>query len=65
MPPKVRELIAQLERAGFKNVGGRGSHRKYVIPETSIRVTVSGKLGADAKPYQVRQVRQILAKAKK
>jgi predicted RNA binding protein YcfA (HicA-like mRNA interferase family) len=28
MPPKIRELIAQLEKAGFRNVGGKGSHRK-------------------------------------
>lgn len=27
MPPKVRELIAELERAGFVNRGGKGSHR--------------------------------------
>jgi hypothetical protein len=28
MPPKIRELIAQLERAGFVDRGGRGSHHQ-------------------------------------
>ncbi|UCG73814.1 MAG: type II toxin-antitoxin system HicA family toxin [Chromatiales bacterium] len=65
MPPKIRELIAQLERAGFKNRGGRGNHRNYVLPDLSISVTISGKLGDDAKPYQVRKVSQALAKVKK
>jgi len=27
MPPKIRELIAELERNGFTNRGGKGSHR--------------------------------------
>jgi hypothetical protein len=30
MPPKIRELIAKLERAGFVNRGGHGSHRNFV-----------------------------------
>jgi predicted RNA binding protein YcfA (HicA-like mRNA interferase family) len=32
MPPKVRELIAELEAAGFVNDGGKGSHRNYRHP---------------------------------
>ena len=32
MPPKVRELIADLERAGFVNRGGKGDHRNFVHP---------------------------------
>lgn len=31
MPPKVRELIAELERNGFTNRGGKGSHRNLII----------------------------------
>ncbi len=31
MPPKVRELIEKLERAGFQNRGGKGSHRATSI----------------------------------
>lgn len=29
MPPKIRELIAELERNGFTSGGGKGSHRNY------------------------------------
>jgi predicted RNA binding protein YcfA (HicA-like mRNA interferase family) len=61
MPPKVRELIAQLERAGFVDRGGRGSHRNYVHPRLSKPITISGKLGDDAKQYQVRAVRSAIA----
>ena len=30
MPPKIRELMAELEKAGFVNRGGKGSHRNFV-----------------------------------
>lgn len=30
MPPKVRELIADLERVGFVDRGGKGSHRNFI-----------------------------------
>ena len=57
MPPKIRELIAELQNAGFVDRGGRGSHRNYVHPRIRKPVTISGDLGDDAKPYQVRAVR--------
>jgi predicted RNA binding protein YcfA (HicA-like mRNA interferase family) len=57
MPWKVRELIHDLEQAGFANRGGKGDHRNYEHPK-SIRVTVSGQLGDDAKPYQEKEVRR-------
>ena len=65
MPPKVRELIAQLERAGFVDRGGKGSHRNYVHPRLSKPITISGKLGDDAKQYQVRAVRTAIAEVEK
>jgi predicted RNA binding protein YcfA (HicA-like mRNA interferase family) len=49
MPPKVRELIAELEAAGFVNRGGKGSHRNFVPPNRARPITLSGKLGNDAK----------------
>ena len=52
MPPKIRELIADLEAAGFVNRGGKGSHRNYVHPRKERPVTISGKLGDDAKRHQ-------------
>jgi predicted RNA binding protein YcfA (HicA-like mRNA interferase family) len=62
MPRKVRELIAELQRAGFKEIpgAGRGSHRKLVHPNYSGAVTVSGKLGDDAKSYQEKQIRRAI-----
>lgn len=57
MPPKVRELFKQLKDAGFEGRGGKGSHRNFVHPNVARPVTISGKLGEDAKAYQVRAVR--------
>ena len=60
MPPKVRDLITDLERVGFVNRGGKGSHRNFVHPRVIKPVTISGKVGDDAKHYQVRAVRRAL-----
>jgi len=57
MPPKVRELIAELERAGFVDRGGKGSHRNFVHPKVLRPITLAGKSSDDAKEYQVRAVR--------
>ncbi len=65
MPPKLRELIAELEQAGYVNRGGKGSHRNFVHPSARKPVTISGKLGDDAKHYQVRAVRLALEELKK
>jgi predicted RNA binding protein YcfA (HicA-like mRNA interferase family) len=63
MPRKIRELIRDLERAGFVNRGGRGDHRNFEHPK-GMRVTLSGQLGDDAKPYQEREVRKQIQEAK-
>ncbi|MHB1142052.1 MAG: type II toxin-antitoxin system HicA family toxin [Sulfuricaulis sp.] len=65
MPPKIRDLIADLERAGYVNRGGKGSHRNFTHPNARKPVTISGKLGDDAKHYQVRAVRLALEEVKK
>jgi predicted RNA binding protein YcfA (HicA-like mRNA interferase family) len=57
MPRTLRQLIADLERAGFVNRGGKGSHRNFIHP-LGLRVTLSGNLGGDAKPYQENEVRR-------
>jgi len=41
MPRKVRELIADLKRAGFVDRGGRGDHRNFVHPKVTKPVTIS------------------------
>jgi Predicted periplasmic or secreted lipoprotein len=48
MPPKIRELIALLERNGFVNRGGKGSHRNYTHSKRKRVLTISGKTGDDA-----------------
>ena len=59
MPRKLRQLMADLEKAGFVNRGGKGSHRNFSHPK-GLRVTVSGGAGDDAKHYQERDVRRAL-----
>jgi predicted RNA binding protein YcfA (HicA-like mRNA interferase family) len=64
MARKIRELIRDLTRAGFYEIAGRGkgSHRKFTHAKYAGAVTVSGKSGDDAKPYQERQVQQAIEK---
>jgi predicted RNA binding protein YcfA (HicA-like mRNA interferase family) len=64
MPRKVRQLIADLEKAGFVNRGGKGSHRNYIHP-SGARATISGQSGHDAQPYQERQVRRQIEESQK
>ena len=63
MPRKVRQLIADLEQAGFENRGGKGSHRNFTHPRGQ-RVTLSGGAGDDAKHYQERDVKRAVAAVK-
>lgn len=60
MPLKVRELIEELQRAGFVDRGGKGSHRNFVHPKLSKPVTISGRPGDDAKNYQIRALRRAI-----
>ena len=64
MPQKVKELVAELERAGFVNRGGKGSHRNFVHPRVSKPITISGALGEDAKQYQIRAVKRSIEESK-
>ena len=64
MPPKVRELVAELERAGFMARGGKGSHRNFVHPKVSKPITISGAFGDDAKHYQIRAVKHAVEESK-
>jgi predicted RNA binding protein YcfA (HicA-like mRNA interferase family) len=60
VPPKVRDLIRDLERAGFVSRGGRGSHRKFVHPRVQKPVVISGQLGDDALDYQQKAVKRAI-----
>ena len=64
MPPKVRELMAELQRAGFTDRGGKGSHRNFVHPKVTKPITISGAPGDDAMHYQVRAVRRAIEDSK-
>jgi predicted RNA binding protein YcfA (HicA-like mRNA interferase family) len=60
MPRKIRELISDLERAGFSNRGGKGSHRNFTHPKVKRTVVVASKEGADAHEYQERAVKRAI-----
>lgn len=61
MPRKVRELIKELEKIGFVNRGGTGSHRNFVHPDYPLPVVISGKSGSDAKAYQEKSVKKAIS----
>jgi predicted RNA binding protein YcfA (HicA-like mRNA interferase family) len=64
VPRKIRELIRDLECAGFVDRGGKGGHRNFKHPG-GVRITVSGRPGEDAKRYQERELEKALREAKK
>ncbi len=49
-------MPAILEKAGFSNRGGKGSHRNFLHPSGE-KVTISGKPGNDALKYQEKEVK--------
>jgi predicted RNA binding protein YcfA (HicA-like mRNA interferase family) len=63
MPPKIKELIRKLESAGFIDRGGKGSHRNFKHLK-GVNITISGKPGNDAKPYQESDVEKALERIK-
>jgi len=58
MPRKIRELIADLKRAGFAQEPARGSHRKFRHPKGVTAILSGHNEGADAKHYQEKQIRE-------
>jgi len=64
MPKKIRELITILEKAGFANRGGKGSHRNFLHP-SGVKITLSGKSGSDALKYQEKEVALKIEELKK
>ena len=65
MPRKIRELISDLEDAGFENRGGKGSYRNYSDAKVLGLVTIPGKLGDDAKKYQEQILKYAVEESKK
>jgi predicted RNA binding protein YcfA (HicA-like mRNA interferase family) len=64
MPRKIRELIRDLEMAGFVDRGGKGNHRNFLHRSGTV-ITLSGNPGDDAKPYQEKAVRQKIEEARR
>lgn len=52
--------------AGFEEIrgGGKGAHRKFTHTGYPGAVTISGKSGDDAKPYQLKQVEHAIESIK-
>jgi len=63
VPRKIRQLISDLEHAGFRHTSTSGSHRKY-RHLTGTTVILSGQTGADAHHYQEKDVRRAIAATK-
>lgn len=49
-----------LKKAGFSEHPGKGSHTKWLHPLYPGRITLSGKDGNDAKPYQEKEVAEAI-----
>jgi predicted RNA binding protein YcfA (HicA-like mRNA interferase family) len=63
MPRKIRQLIADLEHAGFMRVPTKSSHRKF-RHATGTTVIISGQSGADAHHYQEKDVQRAIVATK-
>ena len=64
MPRKIRELIVDLEKHGFVDRGGKGSHRNFTHPNVTRPVTISGDSGNDARKYQEKAVKAAIEEAR-
>lgn len=65
MPRKVRQLKANLRRAGCIWRPGKGSHTVWGHPLVPDTVTLAGNDGDDVKDYQEKEVRSLLEKIRK
>lgn len=61
MPKKIRELRAQLRKAGFIRDRTTGSHSIWYHQSLPTPVNLSGKDGDDAQHYQEKDVREAIA----
>lgn len=53
-----------LRKSGFYQRSGKGSHTVWKHPQLKDELALSGNDGADAKPYQEQDVREMLRKLK-
>ncbi len=66
MPRKLRQLKADLRKAGFAVLPrrGKGSHVVWKHAESGAEVNLAGADGTDAHYYQEREVRDAIARAR-
>ncbi len=66
MPRKIRELIADLEKAGWLHTGaGKGSHHNFAHTDSQRKIIRSGSSGADAHHYQEKLVKAAVREVRK
>jgi predicted RNA binding protein YcfA (HicA-like mRNA interferase family) len=65
MPRKIRQLISDLNRAGFELDRQKGSHRQFRHQAFPGIITLSGGEGDDAQRYQEKQIAQAIAQTLK
>jgi predicted RNA binding protein YcfA (HicA-like mRNA interferase family) len=53
---KVREVVKQIERDGWRRVFSKGGHLQYKHPSRKGRVTVSGHPNDDLHPKTLRSI---------
>jgi len=53
---RVRDVIRQLQKDGWKQIRMKGSHRQFHHPEKPGTVTVSGKLSLDVPPGTLKNI---------
>lgn len=58
MPPKLRDVIAELEADGWRQTSQRGSHRQFEHPTKPGKVTVAGRLGDEPKKGTLASIRR-------
>jgi predicted RNA binding protein YcfA (HicA-like mRNA interferase family) len=63
LPRKIRQLVKDLEKAGFDFVPGKGGHRKFVHAKVVV-VVIFGRLGDAAHRYQEKAVAEAIRKSK-
>jgi len=65
MPRKIKDLIRELQQAGFVNRGGKESHRNFVHPKVIKPVVIADQLSDDAHHYQEKAVKTAVEESKK
>lgn len=65
MPKKIRQLKAELKKAGFVSRAAKGSHtywQHYLYHD--LYITLSGQDGDDAERYQEKDVKELIREVK-